>query len=190
MSWRLSRLGEAGEKLPSRAWAEHPGNSRRGRRPWSERPAQSSGRPAAKPGSPGCASRVPPRFLSAALRGRVGAAGRWSGRPALSLHFWSAASGSSRGRPLRLGRRLLLHPSLFLPTLSQAAAAAAAAAARGKADSARSHTESSRSRLAALSALASPASSARTSFSWTNLVKQAGIYEWKGDQAQRGERCF
>lgn len=128
-----------------------------------------------------------PRFLSAALRGRVGAAGRWSGRPALSLHFWSAASGSSRGRPLRLGRRLLLHPSLFLPTLSQAATAAAAGE---KADSARSHTESSRSRLAALSALASPASSARTSFSWTNLVKQAGIYEWKGDQAQRGERCF
>lgn len=129
-----------------------------------------------------------PRFLSAALRGRVGAAGHWSGgRPALSLHFWSAASGSSRGRAFRLGRRLLLHPSLFLPTLSQAAAAAAAGE---KADSARSHTESSRSRLAALSALASPASSARTSFSWTNLVKQAGIYEWKGDQAQRGERCF
>ncbi|KAL1765517.1 hypothetical protein HispidOSU_003595 [Sigmodon hispidus] len=52
----------------------------------------------------------------------------------------------------------------------------------GTADSARSHTESSQ-RLAALSALPSPARSARTSFSWTNLVKQAGIYEWKGDQA-------
>jgi hypothetical protein len=53
------QIGRGGEKLPSRAWAEHPGNSRRGRRPWSERPAQSPGRPAAKPGSPGCASRVP-----------------------------------------------------------------------------------------------------------------------------------
>eukprot|EP00070_Physeter_catodon_P031176 XP_028338070.1 fibroblast growth factor 13 isoform X4 [Physeter catodon] len=61
----------------------------------------------------------------------------------------------------------------------------------GKAASARSHTEgSSRSRLAALSTLPSPARSARTSVSWPNLVKQAGIYEWKGDQTQRGERCF
>lgn len=52
-----------------------------------------------------------------------------------------------------------------------------------KVASSRSHTEgSSRSRLAAQSTLPSPARSARTSVSWPNLVKQAGIYEWKGDQ--------
>lgn len=132
--------------------------------------------------------------LEAAGEGRRGSA-------ALSLHFLSQASCSSRSRPLGF----------------QAAAAVAAAAAGGsgssftpflssplphrpwrwwqrwgKADPSPSHKEegSSGSRLAALSTLPSQARSARTSFSLANLVKQAGIYEWKGDQAQRGERCF
>lgn len=178
--------------------AAHPGNSRRGPCRLAERPARSQGGrqwsrgvPAAPLSRPGVLSAV----LVGQARGQAGVAGEGrGGSPALlCLHFLRQASGSSRGPPLGL-----------------AAAAAAAAAAPpsplssplsrrqrrrqqrwGKADSAPIHTKgSSRSRLAALSTLSSPARSARTSVSWAILVKQAGIYEWKGDQAQRGERCF
>lgn len=183
-----SRLGEAGEssrselRQPTQATpcvagsrgANDPHRARAGRR-------RSRGVPAAPPGCP----EVPERGCR--LTGRSGAAAAplclcTSGASERA----SAASGSSCGRSLTRARAAAPPSPLSFPPHSLAGGSSG----EERIPPALNHTESSRSRLAALSALPSPARSARTSFSWTNLVKQAGIYEWKGDQAQRGERCF
>lgn len=179
----LSRLGEAGGKsnpvelgqntqaTPGAAGARgasDPHRARAGRR-------RSRGVPAAPPGCPEIPERGSPRGAGAA-----------------AAPLCLCTSGELRAAPPAAGRSGSGGGSSFTPLFSSPLFRRRRQRRQrgGKADSARSHSESSRSPLAALSALASPASSARTSFSWTNLVKQAGIYEWKGDQAQRGERCF
>lgn len=191
MSWRPAADWERREEASCRRACSPP-------RPFPARPARSPGRPAAEPGTPGRSSAAA-GVASAALCGRAGGQERRArGAEGAPRRFVSSL--------LERGERLLPRPaararggggggsgSSFTPLLSSPLSRRQRRRRQrwGQADSAPSHTEgSSQSPLAALNTLPSPARSARTSVSWTNLAKQAGIYEWKGDQAQRGERCF
>lgn len=194
MSWRPTAGCERGEAARQRAGQPTqatPGAAGVGRESGPHGAGGGRRRSRGVPVAPLCRPGVASAVLVGQAREQAGVAGEGRGGSAapLCLHFLRLAIGSSRGPPLGIAAAAAAPPSPLSSPLSRSQRRRRQR--WGKADSAPTHTKGSlRSRLAALSTLSSPARSARTSVSWANLVKQAGIYEWKGDQAQRGERCF